>query len=258
MPSDVNSVEIVIKRKWAYKGAPIPWKVFVDDKMVGKLAAGGSFSAHAAPGRHTITVRWAFLGSERLRGEFSFDAEVGERIDLVGQAPGNVAPIKIWRSGASPRPPAPSEPTTSTVIEGSRYTVPLGDETRTMDNSQSGSSTTREVRLTREWTRTYVVDVEHITTVRGSAGLAIQVLDLKGEAERTLSKKYSATTEERETFEEKVTVNVAPHTRSEIVFSWKEIRQKGSVRVVGGDFEARIPYEVVVGLTFDQQQIDTP
>jgi hypothetical protein len=258
MPSDVNSAEIVIKRKWAYKGAPIPWKVFVDDQMVGTLAAGSSLSAHAAPGRHTLTVRWAFLGSERLHGEFSFDAEAGERIDLVGQAPRNVEPIKIWRPGVSPRPPAPSELTTSTAIEGSRYTVPLGDETRTMDNSQSGSSTKREVRLTREWTRTYVVDVEHITTVRGSAGFATHVLDLKVEAERTLSKTYSAATKERETFEEKVTVNVAPHTRSEIMFSWKEIRQKGFVRVVGADFEAQIPYEVVVGLTFDQQQIDTP
>ena len=127
-----------------------------------------------------------------------------------------------------------------------------------MDNSKSGSPTTREVRLTREWTKTFVVDVEHITTVHGSADFSIRVLELKVEAERTLSKAYSTTTTERETFEEKVTVNVAPYTKSEIVFSWKEIRQKGSVQVVGAGFESQIPYEVVVGLTFDQQQTDTP
>jgi hypothetical protein len=33
-------------------------------------------------------------------------------------------------------------------------------------------------------------------------------------------------------------------TKSEIIFSWKEIRQKGIVQISGADFEAQIPYEV--------------
>lgn len=158
---------------------------------------------------------------------------------------------KIWQPGMQQSSPVRSEPTgtasrppmatTATVIEGSRYEVPLGNETRTIDNSKSASSTTRVVRVTREWTRTCTVDIEHATTVHGSAGLGIQVLDLKVEAERTLSKTYSSTAEERETFEEEVTLNIAQHTRSKIVFSWKEIRQKGSVQIAGERFEARIP-----------------
>jgi hypothetical protein len=142
------------------------------------------------------------------------------------------------------------------VIEGPRYEVQLGDETRTIDNTKSGSFTMRVVRLTREWARTCTVDVEHVATVHASAGLGIHVLDLKAEAERTLSKTYSTTAEERDTFAEEVTLNIAPHTKSTIVFSWKEIRQKGVVQVVEAGFEVRIPYEVVVGVTFDQQQID--
>jgi hypothetical protein len=94
--------------------------------------------------------------------------------------------------------------------------------------------------------------------VQGSAGLGIHVLELKAEAERTLRNTYSTVTEERQTFAEEVTFNIAQHTKSEIVFFWKEIRQKGTVRIAGADFEAQIPYEVVVGLTFDQQQIDAP
>lgn len=132
----------------------------------------------------------------------------------------------------------------------------MGDETRTVDNSKSGSSTQRVVRLSREWSRTCAVNVEHATTASGSAGLGIHLLDLKIEAEHTLSKTYSATSEERETFEEEVTLNIGPHTRSEIVFSWKEIRQKGVVQLAGEGVDVRIPYEAVVGLTFDQQQID--
>jgi len=112
------------------------------------------------------------------------------------------------------------------------------------------------IRLTREWTKTCVVDIEHITMIHGSAGIGIHVLALKVEAERTLRQKYSTTTEQREMFEEEVTLNVGARTKSTVVFSWKEIHQKGVVQVAGNRFEARIPYEVVVGLTFDQQQID--
>jgi len=41
-------------------------------------------------------------------------------------------------------------------------------------------------------------------------------------------------------------------------FFWKEIRQKGDVQISGAAFQAQIPYEVVVGVTFDQQQVDAP
>jgi len=114
------------------------------------------------------------------------------------------------------------------------------------------------VRLTREWGKTCVLDVEHNMTVRGSAGLGIHVLNLKAEAERLLKKTYSVTAEERQTFAEEVTLNIAQYTKSEIIFFWKELRQKGVVQVSGVDFEVQVPYEVVVGLTFDQQQVDIP
>jgi hypothetical protein len=133
----------------------------------------------------------------------------------------------------------------------------MGDETRTIDNSKSGSSTTRVVRLSREWSRTCSVDAEHATTGHGSAGLGLHLLDLKVEAERTLRKTYSTSSEERDTFEEEVTLNIGPHIRSEIVFSWKEIRQKGVIQLTGEGLDVRFPYEAVVGLTFDQQQIDS-
>jgi hypothetical protein len=175
--------------------------------------------------------------------------------------PQGSSPVPTEPAMAAPGPqataaPGPAATITGKVIEGSRYEVAMGDETRTVDNSKSNSLTTRVVRLSREWSRTCSVDVEHATTAHGSAGLGIHVLDLKVEAERTLSKTYSTSSEERETFEEEVTLNIGAHTRSEIVFSWKEIRQKGVVQLVGEGLDVRIPYEAVVGLTFDQQQID--
>lgn len=140
-----------------------------------------------------------------------------------------------------------------------RYEVPLGDEALVIDNSKSAAATTRVVRLTREWTRTSAVDMERAATTQGSAGIALRVLDLKAAAERTLNEKYSVTNGERKTFEEEVTLNVAPRTRSKVIFSWKEIRQKGVVQIgTSSGSQVRIPYEVVVRITFDQQQIDDP
>lgn len=92
--------------------------------------------------------------------------------------------------------------------------------------------------------------------VGGDAGLDIHFLSLKTEAERALREEYSITTGERETYEEEVTLEIAPHTRSEILFSWKEIRQQGIIKLTAGSYEARIPFEIVVGLTFDQRQVD--
>lgn len=81
---------------------------------------------------------------------------------------------------------------------------------------------------------------------------------MKTEAERLVKNAYSVSTEERETFEEEVTLTVTKGTKSEITFFWKEIRQRGDMQISGAGFEAQIPYAIVVGLTFDQQQVDSP
>lgn len=294
MPSDANSTQVVINREAHLSGALARWTAWIDGQATGTVANGGSLTVDVAPGRHTIVIGPTIFYAPHSE-PFAFDAEPGARVNLVAKPSMSGRP-KIWLSGAEPtrsgltdlldralestsgqrttgqlpnawaNSPAPTGPTTtaprqptaitSKVIEGSRYEVPMGDETRTIDNLKSGSSTQRVVRLSREWSRTCAVDVEHATTAQGSAGLGIHLLDLKVEAEHTLSKTYSTTAEERETFEEEVTLNIGSHTRSEIVFSWKEIRQKGVVQLVSEGLDVRIPYEAVVGLTFDQQQID--
>jgi hypothetical protein len=291
--SEVNSAQVVVSRQSALTSALLSWAIWIDGQKAGSVANGASLTVNVTPGRHTITIAvpWSYRSEP-----FAFDVEPGTRMDLVTRPSATGRP-KIWREGTAParsglsellgkttepaswrramdrfakspeNPPVPRQPATtaarppatitSKVVEGSRFEVALGDETRTVDNSKSGSSTTRVVRLSREWSRTCTVDVEHATTGHGSAGLALHLVDLKVEAEHTLRKTYSASSEERETFEEEVTLNIGPRIRSEIVFSWKEIRQKGVVQLAGEDIDVRFPYEAVVGLTFDQQQIDS-
>jgi len=49
-----------------------------------------------------------------------------------------------------------------------------------------------------------------------------------------------------------------PTGRTSVIKVGKEIRQKGNVQMSGAGFQAQIPYEIVVGVTFDQQQVDVP
>jgi hypothetical protein len=260
VPSDVNSAEVIIKRSRNPVASGVIWGVLLDGQEVGTLRVGGSLTVHAVPGEHTVVIRGGF-GPKGSSLPFSFSAVAGERVGLTTTASWGGKP-KVRRSDLRPtqsesgKVAASSAHITTTIVEGSRYEIPLGDEERVIDNSMSASTTVRVVRLTREWARTCLVDVEHITTVHGSAAAGFSVLDLKAEAEHTLSKTYSTTTEERETFAEEVTLNISAHTKSKILFSWKEIRQKGVVQVMGAGFESRIPYELVAGVTFDQQQID--
>jgi hypothetical protein len=267
MPSDVASASVVIRRKSLFQEA-LPWTVLVDDQEVGTLPRyNSSLTVPVPPGHHAIVISRRYMLAGTTRGmPYAFDVEAGAQIYLVTRlwmfvprirrraAPRGTAGPDLTMTTASPSVTA----NTTVILEGARYEVPLGDETRTIDNSKSASSTMRVVRLSREWTKKCTVDVQHVTTAHGSLGVGILMMDLKLEAERMLSKTYATATEERQRFQEEVTLNIAQHTKSKIVFSWKEIRQRGTVRIARENFEAQIPYEAVVGLTFDQQQIDMP
>ena len=230
------------------------WMIELDGLNVGTISNGQTVTVRSVAGRHTIAIvpKVPWYGRSK---PVVFDVTEGQQVGIRVMTT-TFRPMIGLPSLGAPGPRKPAVATQGAIMEGSRYAVPLGDEVRVIDNSRSSSPAMRVVRLTREWVRTCTVDTEHISMIHGSAGVGIRVLELKIEAERTLMKKYSTTTEHRETFQEEVTITVAPRTKSTIVFSWKEIRQSGVVQVAAGRSEARIPYEVVTGLTFDQQQTD--
>jgi hypothetical protein len=144
------------------------------------------------------------------------------------------------------------------IVEASRREIPLGEERRVIDNSQSSSMTSHTIRLTKEWTRSYTLDLTTATSGQVSGGFAAGFVALKAAAERAVSSRYSASIQERQSFEEEVTVSSAAHTHSEIFFSWKQVRQRGKVVVRSQGGSVEIPFEVVIGVTFDQRQVDVP
>ena len=263
-PSD-GAARLVVDRQKSWMGAAVSWTVRVDDQPAGRVGNGRSVTVPTSPGRHRVVVGVDNVLLGMPSHALEIDVGAGETVALVARAsawrptlafaPGSGGRTAVAQR-VNPPPPAAVVPVQYSVVESSRQETPLGEERRTIDNSQSSSESTRTVRLTREWSRSCTVEMERATTLSGSADLSIHVLDLKGGAEHTLSKTYSASADERETFEEEVTLNISAHTRTEVVFAWKEIRQRGFVRAAGSGYEIQIPYEVVVGVTFDQRQVD--
>jgi hypothetical protein len=99
--------------------------------------------------------------------------------------------------------------------------------------------------------------MESARTVKGSAAPKV-LAGLKAKAERAIALKYSASNQDRRSHEEEVTLVVGAGSRSEIVFSWKEIRQSGTILTVSGSTVVELPVEVVLGVTFDMRQVDEP
>ena len=76
---------------------------------------------------------------------------------------------------------------------------------------------------------------------------------LRGET--ALREIYGASNEIREIFEEQVTVTVPPNTGVRLTLRWKTLLQQGYLQLqepAGRILE--VPFQVAVGVTFDQQQ----
>ena len=262
MPGGVARILIERPNKW--QGMLLPWNVNIDGQNVGKIKNGTTGSFEVEPGSHVIRVN-AVSGRP---GKEAHTVTVGD--GEVMQLRGSINSMnRVRLERADPNPPAspraevsqsPSlssvQPSSARVIEVSRSEVPIGEEKLHIDNSQSSSSSVRVKRLTKEWTRSYSVEIDRSSTISGGGGLAFHVVELKAQAEQAVSHKYSAQADERQTYEDEVTITVAAKTNSEIVFSWKEIHQNGYV-VFGEDEGApQVPFDIIMGVTFDQRQVD--
>jgi hypothetical protein len=157
------------------------------------------------------------------------------------------------REGTSPLAGAPK---VLGVVETARSEQRLGSEDRDIDNRQSDTTVTRSFKATKRWTQSCQVELEKSRVSGQSADVTIpNLVSLKGDVEETLRRQYSASTEEEQTFEEEVTVTVPPRTGLHLVIDWKRIVQEGYVRLAGGDGQVvEVPFQLAVGVTFDQRQ----
>lgn len=147
----------------------------------------------------------------------------------------------------------------TSIVETERMEEHLGNEMREIDNSHSKVGIQRTIRVSREWVQSCVVERETTAKVGGelSVGKA-WVVDLKATAEGAVRKKYELKTEERKSYSEELTIEVPANTKVQVVLKWKQLWQCGVVLVRSDKdgAEARIPFKVCIGPTFDQCQVD--
>jgi hypothetical protein len=144
------------------------------------------------------------------------------------------------------------------VVEVDRVEEPLGNEIRVIDNSASDITVTRTLRATKDWMQSYTVEAEQARLV--GHGLEVgskEIGTFKANAEETLRRKYSFSNEVRQTFAEEIGLTVPARTKIRLTIHWKRIWQRGFVRIQQGpDRLIEVPFQMAVGLTFDQSQVD--
>ena len=193
----------------------------------------------------------------------SFYAADGHKVPLItgGALRGDTAECPKcgyrWKLyGTSAASPAPDESATE-VLEAERSEEVFGEDRRVIDNIRSSSPITRTITFTKEWTRTYEIQSEKTQGAGGEVSFGLKdTAALKLSAEEKLRAAYSASNQSKETCSEQVTCEVQAHTRLTVVVRWKRLWQHGHVLVQRAGQELRIPFRVVVGVTFDQEQIE--
>ncbi|MEA2839102.1 MAG: hypothetical protein QOF41_432 [Methylobacteriaceae bacterium] len=142
-------------------------------------------------------------------------------------------------------------------IEFGRSEEPIGEDRRLIDNSCNSTSTSRKLTFSREWARSVKLDIAHSTRSGAEVNLGKKESGiLKVQVEQTLKRVYSVSDEKREICAEEINFEVAGYTKLEIKIAWKKIWQHGIVRSQVGDSAYEVPYQVAVGLTFDQEHVE--
>jgi hypothetical protein len=149
------------------------------------------------------------------------------------------------------------EPSIS-ILETTRSEEPLGEDHRIIDNLHSSIHLTRKFTVSKNWSQAYTVGYEHIHTEKGEFGLSVMnQVNLKLAIEQALKAQYSIAETITRTYSEEVLLDVPARTKLRVTFRWKRLWQHGVVRLQSQPGQClEVPFQVVVGLTFDQVQTD--
>lgn len=144
------------------------------------------------------------------------------------------------------------------IVETIRSEEPVGEEQRAIDNSGSAINLTRRFTVSKEWSQSYTVQYERVRSSGGEFNLGIaDKAGIKLTIQEALKSQYSISDETRRAYAEEVVLEIPAKTRLRVFFHWKRIWQHGIIKLRDQrNREIEIPFQVVIGLTFDQTQVD--
>jgi hypothetical protein len=277
---------IHLYRQPALSAGAVAFFVWIDGVERGKIQPRERIKLSVGPGDHRIQMSmWSRQRSQTLSFQVAAGQAVGfscqgsgtnilrpinlDRDDTVvngTDAGGPVNPYQAQQAHQFQQPSQPPQwaptavdqtPPRFEIVETDQYEEPLGEEARVIDNRFSATGVTRNVRASREWTRTMTVSEERTRTYGAELGGGPAWLKIKGSVEQELHRTYSTENQSKQTFAEEITITVPERTSVRLVIRWKRIWQRGVVRVTRGDGTvSEVPYQVVVNITFDQSQQD--
>jgi|GEM_PF-664073 len=146
----------------------------------------------------------------------------------------------------------------SDISRTHRVEESVGEEQRLIDNSRSSSPLKRTLTVSREWTQSFTMEYEKAQTTTNTKNVKVNNYITKGKTvEDFFREKSSYSLEEKRTHAEDVAIEVLPYQRVRLSLHWKNILQLGEIELKNqyGN-KINIPFKVVVGLTFDQAQVD--
>ncbi len=144
------------------------------------------------------------------------------------------------------------------IIETERSEEIIGVDTRLIDNSRSSSKLIRKFSINREWAKVYSIEYEKTQVDGIELGVGVsEAASIKVASEKSIRNKYCTSEESREIYSEDVELEIPAFAKLNLIFQWKWIWQHGFILLCNANGnESRIPFRVVVGITFDQSQID--
>jgi hypothetical protein len=164
-----------------------------------------------------------------------------------------------WSWSSTAKPKAESVWRLVEIRTAGRTEKFIGRDSKVLDNSRSDGGLKRSLRVSREWSYEYTIDHEQARKVVDTR--TIQVKDSVSQTlsvENALRKKYGYVEGAKRIYEENVEVEVPPRRKVTIYFDWKNILEIGAI-VLNNQFgeTVDVPYSIVIGITFDQEHVDS-
>ncbi|GAB1541961.1 hypothetical protein NUACC21_46340 [Scytonema sp. NUACC21] len=149
-----------------------------------------------------------------------------------------------------------------TILETEKVEEFWGAEQRLVNNSNGATNLIRKFAISKEWSQSYTIEYEN-TTICGTEGrINLQNFNLnldnfKLTAQNNLKEKYSISESSKQTYGEEIVIQIPPYTKLRVFFQWKRLWQHGLIKFKDDkSSEFEVPFRVVIGITFDQMQVD--
>jgi len=136
----------------------------------------------------------------------------------------------------------------------------LREERKTYRNNSS-ATITQTITITSSITRTVTIESTKLKSHSEGAGIAlVRFASIQGQIQRQLSERYTVTLQSTSSVSEETSASILPYSTIEHIIRWKTVTWVGTA-LLGKPARlpqpvAEIPYEVLLGLTFESEFIN--